>query len=107
MLKKLWRWLWGEPDPDTSLEMLRIIVANQEKTQHAMMTAVESIVEAGNKQADVLSNYLKLFQNAGTPEKWDEPTPEEESQRSMKAMGFDSEWSEDKQAEWVLANIDK
>ncbi len=107
MLKRFWRWFYGEPDPDTTLEMLRIIVQNQEKTQLQMMAAVNSVVEAGQKQSEVLGAYLKLFQNSGDPQTWVESTPEEESQKAMEAMGFDAKWPEDKQAEWVLAHIDK
>lgn len=107
MLKRLWRYVWGNPDPDTSLEMLRVIVENQEKSQASMMRAVEATIAASEKQAEVLSNYLKLFQSPGEPQAWTEQTPEEEGERSMKEMGFNpnNDWTETQQAEWVLANI--
>lgn len=109
MLKRLWRYIWGEPDPDTALEMLRIIVENQEKVHTSVMGAVAATVAASEKQAEVLAGYLKLFQTPGDPQAWKEPTPEEEGERSMKALGFDPDgkWSEAEMAEWVLKNIDK
>lgn len=108
MLKTFWRYLWGEPDPDTSLEILRIIVENQEKTQAAVMNAVNSMAQASDKQAEVLSSYLKLFNGAGDPTSWKEDeTKEAENKASLTEMGLDLSWDEAKQAEWVLANIDK
>lgn len=106
MLKKLWRRVWGEPDPDTTLEMMRIIVENQEKSQNAMMSAVTSIIHASEKQAEVLSTYLKLFQSAGDPQAWQEETPQDASTKEMMAMGFDPKWPEAQQAEWVLKHIE-
>lgn len=105
MLKKLWRYVWGEPDPDTTLEMMKIIVENQEKSQQAMMSAVTSVIQASEKQGEVLGQYLKLFQSSGDPQAWTEPTPEDASVTEMKEMGFDPTWTEAEQAEWVLANI--
>lgn len=105
MLKKLWRWFYGEPEPDTVLEMMRVIVQNQEKSQVAMMSAVQSTIDAGARQAEVLASYLKLFQSPGDPQSWKESTPEDESVTDMKSKGFDASWPEDKQAEWVLAHI--
>ena len=107
MLKKFWRFLWGAPEPDTTLEVLRIIVSNQEKSQVAMMNAVQATVAASEKQAEVLTNYLKLFQTPGDPSHWTEPTPEEEGEQSMKEMGFNpkGDWTETQQAEWTLANL--
>lgn len=105
MIKKFWAWFWGEPQPDVALEMLKVLVQNQEKTQQAMMGAVDTVVSASVKQAEVLSNYIKLFQSPGAPESWKEDTPEEESQKSMKEMGFNSEWTEAQQAQWVIDHI--
>jgi len=105
-LKQVWRKVWGEPDPDTTLEMMRIIVENQEKSQNAMMAAVTATIHASEKQAEVLSQYLKLFQSTGNPEAWTEDTPQDASTKEMQAMGFDPKWDEAKQAEWVLAHIE-
>jgi hypothetical protein len=89
--------------------MTRLVMENQEKSQQMMMTAVESTVEAGKKQADVLTSYLKLFQpsTVDAPSSWQETTDEELSQKGMQEMGFDPTWPEAKQAEWVLANINR
>jgi len=107
MLKRFWRWFYGEPEPDATMEMMKIIVQNQERTQQAMMAAVTQTIAAGEKQAEVLSAYLKLFSSPGEPQAWTEQTPAEEGEKSMKEMGFNpgGNWSESQQAEWVLAHI--
>jgi hypothetical protein len=109
MLKRFWRWLYGEPEPDTTMEMMRIIVQNQERTQTAMMAAVTQTIAAGEKQAEVLSQYLKLFSGSGEPTSWTEQTPAEEGSKDMKAMGFNPEgkWTEAEQAEWILGHLEQ
>lgn len=106
MLKKLWRWLVGTSGPSRTDVLLEILIENQQKTTQAVMNAVAQIGEASSKQAEVLSQYLKLFQTPGEPQRWTEDM-EQDNKDELLASGFPAEASEEEQAKWVLNNLDR
>ena len=106
MLKRFWRWLWGQPEPDKLAALMEIVIANQEKTFQGVLNAVAQIGQASEKQAEVLSQYLKLFQTPGDPTRW-EHDPEAENNEDLTKMGFPSGGTDSEQASWVLDNISR
>ena len=108
MLKKLWRLIWGEPDPDKLMAMFEILMEKQDKTQAMVFRAVQSIGDASTKQAEVLSQYLKLFQTPGEPQHWTFDQDQEVANlEELEKSGFPKEGTEKEQAEWVLANLER
>lgn len=105
MLRKWWRLVWGEPEPDTTLALLQILVDNQERGQQAMLSAVSGITLVAEKQAEVLGQYLKLFNTPGEPRQW-ERNIEEENTQELVSKGFPIKGSEVEQAEWVLDHLE-
>lgn len=99
---------WDTPtkvDPAIELlELLKIVIENQEKTQSQFMVGVNAMAEASAKQAEVLSQYLKLFQSPGEPDRWVYEM-EEENKQELAKQGFPAEGSEAEMAEWVLRHM--
>lgn len=106
MLKRFWCYLFGEPEPDKLTALMEIIIENQEKTFQGVMNAVNSIGQASEKQAEVLSQYLKLFSTPGEPTRWEHDAVAENT-REMEELGFPSGGTEAEQAQWVLDNLER
>ncbi len=104
MLRRLWRWLWGEPEIDPLVETMRLLVQSNAKNNEMTMEMVTAMGEASQKQADVLNSYLKLFQTPGEPQRW-KFDPVQQNEEELTAAGFPSDASEREQAEWVLDNL--
>lgn len=111
MLRTLWRWLVGEPEPDRLSVLVETLIESQQRTQQATLTAIAQISEASTRQAEVLGAYLKLFNTPGDPHPWRNPdTDEVDSEANLKDMvaaGFPQNGSDAEQATWVLNNLDK
>lgn len=104
MLKRLWRWLWGEPEPNVLEALIKNMLAQQGKIHQQMFNAVQAMGESSSKQAEVLQSYLKLFQNTEAPTAWRDD-PEAENTAALEAQGFPSKGTEAEQAEWVLEHL--
>jgi hypothetical protein len=111
MLRRLWRWLFGTPDPSRVDVLLETLIESQGRVQQAMLQAVATISEASSKQSEVLGEYLKLFNQPGDPQGWrhpaDDEVDEERNLADLARMGFPKEGTEAEQAKWVLDNIEK
>lgn len=108
-IKQMWRKVWGDPEPNHIVEMLKLTLANQEATQEKVFEAIGKIAEASQKQADVLGQYLKLFQPASEgdqPERW-EYQPNKLTLEEMVLHGLPKDANEKQQAEWILDHLNK
>lgn len=106
MLLKLWRWLIGTPSPSRTDVLLETLIESQGRTQQAMLTAIAAIEHTAERQAEVLSQYLKLFQTPGEPERWTFDM-EQENKAELAKLGFPSGATEAEQAEWVLTHLEQ
>lgn len=107
MLKKLWRWIWGEPDPNQLEAMFKVMVESQQDTQKMLFSAVSAMGDASSKQAQVLEQYLKLFSSPGEPQTW-QRDEEAENLAELAKMNYPSNWkdlSDRDQADWVLKHL--
>ena len=107
-LKQLWREFYGKPGPNETVEMLKVMLSNQDAMQERVFLAIGKIAEASQKQADVLTQYLKLFQTTGNevPERW-ENQPDMLTLEDMVKNGMPKDADEKTQARWVLEHLDK
>jgi hypothetical protein len=96
---------WWNRKPDPFLARLDIILESQERTQLAFIQAVKAMADASSKQAEVLTQYLKLFQTPGEPQVW-RANPEKENEVELLAAGFPKDGTEAEQAEWALQHLD-
>src|SRR5690348_15184073 len=74
----------------------------QEASQKATMEAVATIARASERQAGVLSEYLKLFQNAQQqPRRWAQDVDQEDKDY-MRQQGYPVDASPEEQAKWLV-----
>ena len=106
MLRRLWRWVWGEPEIDPLVETMRLLVQSNSKNNEMTMEMVTAMGEASQKQAEVLNSYLKLFQEPGEPRRW-EYDPIEQNTEELTAAGFPFAGTDHEQTEWVLDNLER
>ena len=92
---------WFEKKPDPTVELMKIIIENQERTQAQFMLAVNSMAQASTKQAEILGEYLKMFQTPGEPIKW-EYDLEESNIKEMTDKGYPREGTEQEQIQWLF-----
>lgn len=99
MLRKFLRWLLGESD--THL-LLKAVLEQQ-------ASVTKSVMDASQKQSDVLMQYLDLFKPkvGEDPRVWTDEPDNEVLKEEMARMGFPVEKSSVDQAEWVLENLGK
>jgi ribosomal protein S12 methylthiotransferase accessory factor YcaO len=97
------RWPWTKRHEEL-IGAINTMIASHDKTNLAVMTAVTEMAQASAKQADVLNQYLKLFQSPEDPVRW-ERDPEQENQDQLIKMGFPKDGTDSEQAAWVLDNI--
>lgn len=110
MMRRLWRWLVGNPEPDRLQALVEILIESQQRTQQATLNAIATISNSAEAQAKVLAEYLKLFQTPGEPTSrtFDPDVVDEDANKEELAkMGFPVAGTEKEQADWVLKNIDR
>lgn len=111
MLRQVWRWLFGTPDPSRVDVLLETLIESQGRVQQAMLQAVATISAASAQQSQVLGEYLKLFNQPGEPQGWrhaaEDEIDEDANKRDLAKIGFPLGADEATQAKWVLDNIEK
>lgn len=76
----------------------------QEAVQKTTLEAVQTIARAAERQAGVLNEYLKLFQNAQQPKRW-AADADAEDKDYLREQGFPVDASLEEQQRWLAEQL--